>query len=35
MSVQERAGTLVRNVVAAMGLNLAVVVVDTPDAIRI
>jgi spoIIIJ-associated protein len=35
MSVQERAGTLVRNVVAAMGLNLEVDVVDTPDAIRI
>ena len=35
MSVQERAGTLVRNVVAAMGLNLEVDVVDTPDAIHI
>ena len=35
MSVQERAGTLVRNVVAAMGLNLEVDVVDTPDALRI
>ncbi len=35
MSVQERAGALVRNVVVAMGLNLEVDVVDTPDAIRI
>ena len=35
MSAQERAGNLVRNVVSAMGLNLDVEVVDTPDAIRI
>ena len=35
MSVQERAGDLVKNVVSAMGLNLEVEVVDTPDAIRI
>ena len=35
MSVQERAGDLVKNVVSAMGLNLEVDVVDTPDAIRI
>jgi spoIIIJ-associated protein len=35
MSVQERASSLVRNVVSAMGLNLDVEVVDTPDAIRI
>jgi len=35
MSVQERAGGLVKNVLAAMGLELDVQVVDTPDAIRI
>jgi spoIIIJ-associated protein len=36
MSVQEKAGSLVRNVLAAMDLSsLAVTVVDTPDAIRI
>lgn len=35
-SVQEKAGSLVRNVLAAMDLpSLDVVVVDTPDAIRI
>ena len=35
-SVQERAGSLVRNVLAAMDLSsLAVTVVDAPDAIRI
>jgi spoIIIJ-associated protein len=35
MSVQDRAGDLVKNVVAAMGLNLDVQVIDTADAIRI
>ena len=35
MTVQEKAGSLVRNVVSAMGLNLEVAVVDTADAIRI
>jgi len=35
MNVQEKAGGLVRNVLAAMGLTLDVEVVDTPDAIRI
>ena len=35
MSVQERAASLVRNVLSAMGLNLEVQVSDTPDAIRI
>jgi len=35
MSVQEKAGGLVKNVLAAMGLALDVQVVDTPDAIRI
>ncbi len=35
MTVQERASSLVRNVVSAMGLTLDVQVVDTPDAIRI
>ena len=35
MSVQERAGGLVKNVLAAMGLTLDVEIVDTPDAIRI
>jgi spoIIIJ-associated protein len=34
-SVQEKAGSLVRNVLAAMDLSLDVEVVDTPDAIRI
>jgi spoIIIJ-associated protein len=35
MSVQERACDLVKSVVAAMGLNLDVDVVDTADAIRL
>jgi len=35
MTVQEKAGSLVRNVVSALGLNLDVQVLDTPDAIRI
>ena len=35
MTVHERAATLVRNVVSAMGLNLEVEVTDTPDAVRI
>lgn len=35
MSVQERAGGLVKSVLTAMGLTLDVQVVDTPDAIRI
>jgi spoIIIJ-associated protein len=35
MSVQERAGGLVKSVLTAMGLELDVQVVDTPDAIRI
>jgi spoIIIJ-associated protein len=35
MSVQEKAGGLVKSVLAAMGLTLDVEVVDTPDAIRI
>ena len=35
MSVLERAGDLVKNVLAAMGLPLDVEVVDTEDAIRI
>jgi spoIIIJ-associated protein len=35
MSVQERAATLVRNVLTAMGLSLDVQVIDNPDAIRI
>jgi len=34
-SVQEKAGSLVRNVLAAMDLALEVEIVDTPDAIRI
>jgi spoIIIJ-associated protein len=34
-SVQEKAGSLVRNVLAAMDLHLDVEVVDAPDAIRI
>ena len=35
MSVHDRAATLVRNVVSALGLSLEVEVTDTPDAIRI
>ena len=35
MNVQEKAGDLVKNVLAAMGLTLDVQIVDTPDAIRI
>ena len=35
MSVQDRAGDLVKNVLTAMGLPLQVEVVDTTDAIRI
>jgi spoIIIJ-associated protein len=35
MSVQERAGGLVRSVLTAMGLELDVEIVDTEDAIRI
>jgi len=35
MTVQEKAGTLVRNVVSAMGLSLDVKVIDTAEAIRI
>ena len=35
MSVQERAGGLVKSVLTAMGLELDVQVLDTPDAIRI
>lgn len=35
MNVQERASGLVKNVLTAMGLELDVQVVDTPDAIRI
>ena len=35
MSVHEKAGGLVKNVVSAMGLSLDVQVIDTPDAIRI
>ena len=35
MNVQEKAGDLVKNVLAAMGLALDVEIVDTPDAIRI
>ena len=35
MTVQEKASSLVRNVVSAMGLTLDVQVTDTPDAIRI
>jgi spoIIIJ-associated protein len=34
-SVQEKAGSLVRNVLAAMDLALDIEIVDTPDAIRI
>jgi spoIIIJ-associated protein len=35
MNVQEKAGDLVKNVLAAMGLTLDVQIIDTPDAIRI
>ena len=35
MNVQEKAGSLVKNVLTAMGLTLDVEIVDTPDAIRI
>jgi len=35
MNVQERAASLVKSVLTAMGLNLEVQVSDTPDAIRI
>jgi spoIIIJ-associated protein len=35
MNVQERASGLVKNVLTAMGLELDVEVIDTPDAIRI
>jgi len=35
MSVQERAGDLLKNVLTAMGLALDVEILDTPDAIRI
>jgi len=35
MNVQEKAGGLVKGVLAAMGLSLTVDIVDTPDAIRI
>ena len=35
MSVQDRAGSLVKDVVSAMGLSLDIEVVDTADAIRI
>ena len=35
MSVQDKAASLVKNVVTAMGLNLEVEVTDTPEAIRI
>jgi spoIIIJ-associated protein len=35
MNVQEKAGGLVKGVLAAMGLSLDVQVVETPDAIRI
>jgi spoIIIJ-associated protein len=35
MNVQERAATLVKSVVSALGLTLEVEVTDTPDAIRI
>ena len=34
-NAQEKAATLVKNVLAAMGLSLEVAVVDTPDAIRV
>jgi spoIIIJ-associated protein len=35
MSVQEKVGGLVTNVLTAMGLTLDVQVLDTPDAIRV
>ncbi|HET7697486.1 MAG TPA: R3H domain-containing nucleic acid-binding protein [Vicinamibacterales bacterium] len=35
MSVQDRAATLVKHVISAMGLTLDVEVTDAPDAIRI
>ena len=35
MTVQQKAASLVSNVVSAMGLTLEVQVVDTPDAIRL
>lgn len=35
MNVREKVGSLVKNVVSAMGLSLDVQVIDTPDAIRI
>ena len=35
MNVQEKVGSLVRNVLTAMGLTLDVQVLDTPDAIRV
>ena len=35
MDVQAQVGEFVKNVLTAMGLNLSVDVVDTPDAIRI
>ena len=35
MSVQDKAASLVKHVVTAMGLDLDVQVLDTPDAIRI
>ena len=35
MNVQEKAGSLVKNVLTAMGLTLDVQVLDTPDAIRV
>jgi spoIIIJ-associated protein len=35
MSVQDRAASLVKNVVTAMGLDLEVEVTDTPEAIRL
>lgn len=35
MSVQDKAASLVKNVVTAMGLNLEVEVTDTPEAIRL
>jgi spoIIIJ-associated protein len=35
MTVHEKAAGLVSNVVSAMGLTLEVLVVDTPDAIRL
>ena len=35
MSVQDRAGSLVKDVVSAMGLDVEIEIVDTADAIRI